>query len=719
METQLPWQWILEYLVDIKDIGTPVLREMMTLIPNIAHLSGLHRRAALRYLEEAIATDRIDAHVIPLVAVVGKESQQTSSFPTSSDYKSLLLRVQVEAVIVHVRGKAKDWQGLSRAIDQIFPENAGDSQLQEKRAEFLSFLQVYFVIKTAWTRIVQWNREQSPEKKCGEVLEMYSLTALRQDLLKCISVEKDRLQHTFLDKLLQDVFSGTYPVSAESIGKPAYEKEESQEDFHSADGQTNSIGSEDRTIVGGRNSNAESEEPDETHLKGPVATQSARNFLKHNGTPRRKRSSTQVSSETKRAAKRMSYEHLELRQRDQNGKAITHTSAMKAMWEKGIETPPRSRLVDNEKVDVELAGDAVSVEFLNLGSDGHEEFCHKCKVGGRLLCCDGCPIAVHRKCLGYDPESFTEEEWFCPFCVQKRAAEAVTKAKEEESAARRRVLQFMASVDGANEKQHSSISKKTSQQNIEKEFAENQNYGDGEQERATVKRHASKKASSLSKEALKQVLASCRRSTSIDPYEAWINISSKGGRPARHSSTQASDKALQQNCQTRETTDELKQDTVCDGKLGNSTKPSAETFKTKEHGHTNVASSSKASPTNQPSSPIEQVNNQGQVGDGDGHDGDLEEDSESRKPESPKPQKGRRLYFRGNRFIPGMRRKPLQWTKEEENALREGVKRFSHDNGSWGFQWTRILEFGHAKFHPSRTDVDLKDKWRNLSKLSN
>ncbi|MCO5547565.1 hypothetical protein L7F22_001016 [Adiantum nelumboides] len=700
METQLPWQWILEYLVDIKDIGTPILREMMTLIPNIAQLSGLHRRAALRYLEEAIVTDRIDAHVIPLVAVVGKESQQTSSFPTSSDYKSLLLRVQVEAVIVHLRGKAKDWQGLLKAIDQIFPENARDSKLQEKRAEFLSLLQ-----------------EQSPEKKCGEVLEMYSLTALRQDLLKCISVEKDRLRRTFLDKLLQDVFNGTYPILAESIGKPAYEKEESQEDFHSADEQTNSIGSKDQTIVGGRNSNAELEEP---HLKGPAATQSARNFLKHNGTPRRKRRSTQVSSETKRAAKRMSYEHSALRQRDQNGKAITHTSAMKAMREKGIETPLRSRLADNEKVEVELAGDALSVEFLNLGSDGHEEFCHKCKVGGQLLCCDGCPIAVHRKCLGYDPESFTEEDWFCPLCAQKRAAEAVAKAKEEESAARRRLLQFMASEDGANEKQQSSISKKTSQQNIGKEFAEN--HGDGEQERdgkTTVKRHAGKKASSLSKEAPKQVSASCRRSTSMDPYEAWINISSKGGRPARHSSTEASDKALQQNCQKRETTNELKQHTVCDGKLENSTKPSAETFKTKDHGHTNVASSSKASLTNQPSSPIEQVNNQGQVGDGDGHDGDLEEDSESRKPESPKPQKGRRLYFRGNRIIPGMRRKPLQWSKEEENALREGVKRFSHDNGSWGFQWTRILEFGHGKFHPSRTDVDLKDKWRNLSKLSN
>lgn len=37
-------------------------------------------------------------------------------------------------------------------------------------------------------------------------------------------------------------------------------------------------------------------------------------------------------------------------------------------------------------------------------------------------------------------------------------------------------------------------------------------------------------------------------------------------------------------------------------------------------------------------------------------------------------------------------------------------------NGAWGFQWKRILEFGEGRFDPSRTDVDLKDKWRNLVK---
>ncbi len=43
------------------------------------------------------------------------------------------------------------------------------------------------------------------------------------------------------------------------------------------------------------------------------------------------------------------------------------------------------------------------------------------------------------------------------------------------------------------------------------------------------------------------------------------------------------------------------------------------------------------------------------------------------------------------------------------------MKRFSND-GLYNFQWKRIAEFGYGKFDPSRTTVDLKDKWRNLLK---
>eukprot|EP00250_Pteridium_aquilinum_P031705 c44099_g1_i1 orf=40-576(+) len=172
-DVSLPWRWILEHLVDVKEIGPPILREMMTYVPNLALYSSLQKRTALRYLEEAIAGDRIDAHVIPLVAVLLKESQETSSYPRSSDYSVLLLRVQVEAVLAHIRGKPRDWQGFSQALDRIFPEDTVDARFLKKRKELLTLWQV-----------------QGREKRCGEVLETYSLIALRRDLLKCITSEK-------------------------------------------------------------------------------------------------------------------------------------------------------------------------------------------------------------------------------------------------------------------------------------------------------------------------------------------------------------------------------------------------------------------------------------------------------------------------------------------------------------------------------------------------
>ena len=50
----------------------------------------------------------------------------------------------------------------------------------------------------------------------------------------------------------------------------------------------------------------------------------------------------------------------------------------------------------------------------------------------------------------------------------------------------------------------------------------------------------------------------------------------------------------------------------------------------------------------------------------------------------------------------------LPFTKTEEAALRKGVE--LHGTGSWAV----ILGSGH--FATQRTNIDLKDKWRNLNK---
>jgi len=40
-----------------------------------------------------------------------------------------------------------------------------------------------------------------------------------------------------------------------------------------------------------------------------------------------------------------------------------------------------------------------SDELLELGIDGYEKRCHKCKRFRDLLCYDGCPISLHNSCL--------------------------------------------------------------------------------------------------------------------------------------------------------------------------------------------------------------------------------------------------------------------------------------------------------------------------------
>ncbi|KAJ0966197.1 hypothetical protein J5N97_027335 [Dioscorea zingiberensis] len=55
------------------------------------------------------------------------------------------------------------------------------------------------------------------------------------------------------------------------------------------------------------------------------------------------------------------------------------------------------------------------------------------------------------------------------------------------------------------------------------------------------------------------------------------------------------------------------------------------------------------------------------------------------------------------------RRKKLRWTPLEEDTLRSAVKR--HGKGNW-----KLIKSCHPEIFEYRTEVDLKDKWRNLTR---
>ncbi|KAH7421029.1 hypothetical protein KP509_13G036700 [Ceratopteris richardii] len=718
----LPWQWILEHLLVKKDIGTPILKEIMMYIPSVDQSGNLHRRVAVRYLEEAIAGSKIDAQSIPLVAALMKEAYNATEFPTSSDYKTLLLRVKIEAVITHIRGKQRDWHGFSEALDSLFPENVGDSFLMNKRRELLTLLQ------------------GQRQEKIMEILGTYSVADLQCEMLKFIAAEKERLGCTFLDKLSQDVQNGQCPLSAQWMNKSASGNEESQEDIHSAEEHRVSITSDDETIIiQGRRSDVAGEEVNKTNPDLEATHPEIRRTKGEFHENRRKRHAVQ-GVEDKIRAKRVNNGHPDLRPRDQQGTA-----------------------------DMSL-----HAEFLKFGSDGHEEVCHKCKEGGRLLCCDGCPIAVHKKCLGYELKNVIGKEWFCPLCSRRQAAQALLKAKEEELMARERLQHFMSSSSNCSQKQAAQTVMMSKEAPIARERLLQTSLGEGAEEREAPRRSKRisrksvnekeddakkiakeiqaysldakqddgkkfregketnqsldgkqgdvefvKKPTSIevssdkSKEHSEQPSSSFKRSLSVDPYEQYNDVSSKGYQPTDPSNSRSM--AINQGDRKEELVRELGEQ--IGDHAANTRSPLELPVEATTMGQTDVGSSSKAHKESQMDNQIEE-----QEGDGDGHDGDLEEEirrteTESTQYGTSKPKRHQSVYARGNRIIPGIRRKRLIWTKEEEDALREGVKRFSHDNGSWGFQWTRILEFGQGRFHPSRTDVDLKDKWRNLAKI--
>ncbi|WCJ35072.1 Homeodomain-like protein with RING/FYVE/PHD-type zinc finger domain [Euphorbia peplus] len=61
------------------------------------------------------------------------------------------------------------------------------------------------------------------------------------------------------------------------------------------------------------------------------------------------------------------------------------------------------------------------------------------------------------------------------------------------------------------------------------------------------------------------------------------------------------------------------------------------------------------------------------------------------------------------------KRKRINWTPEEVEALREAVQKISTTSN---IPWRKILDSGRHIFHPSRNSTDLKDKWKKLRSRS-
>ncbi|ETO08844.1 PHD finger domain protein, partial [Reticulomyxa filosa] len=59
----------------------------------------------------------------------------------------------------------------------------------------------------------------------------------------------------------------------------------------------------------------------------------------------------------------------------------------------------------------------------SVDEDRNESLCRVCRLGGSLLCCEGCPAVFHYRCLRPKPNKKLIEkldEWFCPSCAPSK-----------------------------------------------------------------------------------------------------------------------------------------------------------------------------------------------------------------------------------------------------------------------------------------------------------
>lgn len=112
---------------------------------------------------------------------------------------------------------------------------------------------------------------------------------------------------------------------------------------------------------------------------------------------------------------------------DERKEACTGSPEDKVLHQEGNE----ELVTENESIPLD-SQDIYKVDFLGLGIDGHEEFCHTCGKRGKLLCCDECPISMHFNCvkgLGLR-EPTVGEEWYCPVCMSRKAAREAAWAEK-------------------------------------------------------------------------------------------------------------------------------------------------------------------------------------------------------------------------------------------------------------------------------------------------
>lgn len=390
-----------------------------------------------------------------------------------------------------------------------------------------------------------------------------------------------------------------------------------------------------------------------------------------------------------------------------------------------------------------VASDKTKVDMVNqcgaeLSSDGdgyHNEknyfeartesneqnLCMKCNEGGQLLACKKttCPLMVHKNCLGASAQLDAKGNFFCPFCAYSQAISEYLEAKKNASFAREELAIFIskgiqnqaAELVYDFQRQEHCFSRKSSKcEHSHVKNNENDQLTGYEGNREDHDGGHPNEANNLQFEKCHQqapipcIHSSCREKENVNNgSDKVLREEEIGEMPNAKSLTGG---------RVEET--EVSTDHV-DGHVGDK-------FTCEK---TNIAPVNKSNAGEVSQEMIKQHNIDGTIEPVRAHDTGKEEISEHEYETHSSPRYTMRFRKHVSQCKPQaspvfhcsqFRRRKIPWTAEEEELIREGVKKFGLNDPK---KWNKILAFGSCVFEMTgkrRTSQDLKDKWKNMCK---
>ncbi|KAH9556164.1 hypothetical protein CY35_07G011600 [Sphagnum magellanicum] len=519
----LAWKWVLEKLVELPDFRPMFLKDIIAHVPDIeeAQCHSLLERVAIRYLEELVMTNQLDARAIPLLKLLigqGSRDPSTGVAATMENRfsRELLLQVQTEAVLSILRRPSpmakKDWAAYASALDHVFPEGQEEPHLIDRRKE----LALLLMAKNQTNEIL------------ARYLAKHPLNKLKTDLCAFVADRKSSFGSSFLNQLSKDVLVGNAPSfsgisvkehvaavvgahemreivgtatnssdGAESFGREENCNKEVQslrmrrerntctehEDSHQQVAKALGRSGRRRKLLDLEDQNEHEEDYNKEaqslrmrHETNAGSTGQEESDQQQPGDSEKQqqkalgRSGRRMLRDSEDSTQPEEVTQLEKHQRVKKNKTISvdasadhhNVSPVERPKEAATQIVPKVSTGDDDQMDSlknaashdkpelhqaeddgthERGGrlgdesemrECDTMEHIEIGSDDHEDLCHKCEEGGELLCCDGCPIAMHADCLEILGLKIPgpEDDWFCPICADKMAEELLADVKQ-------------------------------------------------------------------------------------------------------------------------------------------------------------------------------------------------------------------------------------------------------------------------------------------------